>query len=146
MANESHIIVLRETISSRDHAPLVTGQDVTPGMLLELSEGKVKPHTNASAIPAPVIFATEAPEREGADIDTDYDIDGEDVTYKLALNGDRIYALLAAGEQVESLDNRLGSDAAGALQIATTYAFCRPLELVDNSAGYTSVRIRVEVL
>jgi hypothetical protein len=142
----SHIIVLKETVSSREHAPLATSKDITPGMLCEFSAGDIQPHSNASEIPEQILFAVEAPEREGADIDTDYDVDGEDVTCKVALSGDHIYALLAAGEEVDSLDDRLGSNADGGLQVATTYAFCKPLELVDNSAGYVAVRIRVEVL
>lgn len=126
--------------------PLEASKDITPGMLCELTGGDVQPHSNASAIPAPVLVAVEMPIRSGSGIDDAYDEDGEAVVCHYALSGDELYMLLAAGEEVDSLDDRLGSDAAGALQVATTYAFARPLELVDNSLGYTAVRIRVEVL
>jgi len=126
--------------------PLKASASITPGMLCELTAGDIQPHSNASAIPAPVLVAIENPLREGADIDEAYDEDGEYVPAHYAISGDELYMFLAAGEEVDSLNDRLGSDGAGALQVATTYAFCRPLELVDNSAGYTPVRIRVEVL
>ena len=146
MSTAAHTILLRVWQIRESEAKLAAGKDVTPGMLCEFSLAAIQPHSNPSAIPSPKIFATEAPWREGADIDTAYDQDGEQVEYHHALSGDQIYALLAAGENVDSLDDRLGSDAAGALKVATTYAFARPLELVDNSAGYAAVRIRVEVL
>lgn len=139
-------ISLRVFTIKEDKAPLKASKDITPGMLLEFTGGDVQPHSNAGAKPTPVIFAVEAPQRQGSGIDDDYDVDGEEVDFGHFYSGERAYALLAAGEQVDSLDDRLGSDGAGALQVATTYAFCRPLELVDNSAGYTPVRIRVEVL
>lgn len=125
---------------------LKASASVIPGMLCELSLGEVRPHSNASVIPAPVLVAVEMPIRSGSGIDDAYDEDGEAVPCHYAQSGDELYMFLAAGEEVDSLDDRLGSDAAGALQVATTYAFARPLELVDNSAGYTAVRIRVEVL
>jgi len=139
-------VSLRVWTIKEDNAPLETSKDITPGMLIEFSGGDVQPHSNASAIPAPVLIAVEAPQREGAGIDTDYDVDGEEVNFHFAHSGEQFYMLLAAGQEVDNLTDRLGSDAAGALQIATTYAFCRPLELVDNSAAYVSARIRVEVL
>jgi hypothetical protein len=139
-------VSLRVWDIKEDKAPLAAGKDVTPGMLLELSGANVQPHSNASALPKPILIAVEAPYREGAGIDTDYDQDGEEVDFHYAQSGEQFYMLLAAGQEVDALTDRLGSDAAGALQIATTYAFCRPLELKDNSAGYTPVRIRVEVL
>jgi len=139
-------ISLRVWTIKEDNAPLEASKDITPGMLIEFSGGDVQPNSNASAIPAPVLIAVEAPQRSGAGIDTAYDVDAEEVNFHYAHSGEQFYMWLAAGQEVDNLTDRLGSDAAGALQIATTYAFCRPLELVDNSAGYVSARIRVEVL
>jgi hypothetical protein len=142
----SRTITLRVWELRQDDAPLAAGKDITPGMFCELTAGTIQPHSNASAIPAPVLIAIEAPWREGSGIDDAYDIDGEIVDYQFCLSGDQLYALLDAGEEVDSLNDRLGSNGDGTLKVATTYAFCRPLELVDNSAGYAAVRIRVEVL
>lgn len=128
---------------------LAAGKDITPGMLVEFAGTTtltVQPHSNASAIPSPKMVAVEAPWRSGSGIDDPYNVDGERVDVDYLLPGDQFYALLAAGEVVDSYADRLGSDAAGALQIATTYAFLRPLELVDNTYGSAAVRIKVEVL
>jgi hypothetical protein len=150
MTNAAHVILLNVAqIREPADCPLTASKDITPGMILEFAGTTVltiQPHSNASAIPSPKLVADVAPWRLGQGIDDDYDEDGELVQVHHLLPGDQFYALLAAGENVDSYADRLGSDGAGALQVATTYAFLRPLELVDNSAGYVSVRIRVEVL
>jgi hypothetical protein len=128
---------------------LAADKDITPGMLCEFAGTTavtVQPHSNASLIPVPKIVAVEAPWRSGSGIDDAYDQDGEQVEVHYLLPGDQFYGLLAAGEIVDAFTDRLGSDAAGALQIATTYGFLRPLELKDNTYGSASVRIKVEVL
>lgn len=145
----SNVILLNVLQMQIRELPLTASKDITPGMILEFagtSVPTVQPHSNASAIPSPKIVAIEAPWRLGSGIDDDFDEDGEQVPFHYLQSGDWFYALLAAGENVDAFTDRLGSNADGALQVATTYAFCRPLELVDNSAGYVAVRIKVEVL
>lgn len=149
MSNIAHTILLSVREQYEKEANLATSKNVTPGMLLEFTGTTtlyIQPHSNASAIPSPKIVAVEAPWRMGSGIEDAYDQDGERVVFHYLLPGDQFYALLEAGGQVDSYADRLGSNADGTVQIATTYAFLRPLELVDNSAGYTAVRIRVEVL
>ena len=129
--------------------PLTASGSITPGMLCIFAGTTtltISPHSNASVIPSPMLVAVEAPYRNGSGINDAYDEDGENVEVQYLLPGDHFYGLLSAGEIVDSYADRLGSDAAGALQIATTYAFLRPLELVDNTYGIASVRILVEVL
>lgn len=137
-------ISLRVWSIKEDKAPLATGQDVTPGMFLEFSNGNVQPHASAAAVPAPIIIAVEAPYRSGAGIETAYDVDGEEVDFHYAASGERFYALLAAGEDIAEGD-LLESDGAGGVQAGAS-TFLRALEAVDNSASYEYARIRVEVL
>lgn len=149
MTNEAHVVLLSVNEINEQEYPLATGKDITPGMLCELTGTtalSIQPHSNASAIPAEVLVANVAPWRLGSGLEDPFDQDGESVPVHKALPGDKLYMLLAAGEQVDSFADRLGSNGDGTIQIATTYAFLKPLELVDNSAGYESVRIRVEVL
>jgi hypothetical protein len=145
----SNTILLSVREQYEKELPLTASKDITPGMLCEFTgttSVTIQPHSNASAIPTPKIVAVEAPWRSGSGIDDAYDQDGEVVEFHYLLPGDQFYALLAAGEIVDAYTDRLGSDAAGALQIATTYGFLRPLELVDNTYGAAPVRIKVEVL
>lgn len=149
MSNEAHVILLSVTQINESEYPLATGKAITPGMLCEptgTSAVSVQPHSNASAIPPEVLVANVAPWRLGQGIEDPFDQDGEVVPLHKALPGDKLYMLLAAGEQVDSFADRLGSNGDGTLKIATTYAFLKPLELVNNSAGYEPVRVRVEVL
>ena len=137
-------ISLRVWDIKEDKAPLATGKDVTPGMWLEFASGAVQPHSSNAAVPAPKIIAVEAPYRSGAGIDTDYDVDGEEVDFHYAQSGEQFYALLAAGEDIAA-QTLLESDGAGGLQAGDS-TFVRALEAVDNSASYVYARIRVEVL
>lgn len=129
--------------------PLTASSDITPGMFGELAGAAavtIKPHSNASAIPEQKLVVVEAPWRSGSGIADAFDQDGEQVPFHIADSGDQVYALLAAGEIVDAYTDRLGSNGDDTLKIATTYAFCRPLELVDNTYGAAAVRIKVEVL
>lgn len=148
MANAHTILLSVREIFEREHK-LTAAKDVTPGMWLEFvgsAAPTVQPHSSASAIPTQKIIATEAPWRSGSDIDDAYDQDGERVEVHYALPGDHVYCLLKAGENVDAFTDRLGSDGAGGVQVATTYAFLRPLELVDNTYGSGYARIRCEVM
>lgn len=142
---QAHTIILRQWSLKHYKAKLAAGQDITPGMLCEFSAvDTVQPHSAAAGIPAPLIVAVEAPE-VGRGIDDDYSVDGEEVNYGVFDSGEWFYGLLAAGEDIASND-LLESAGDGTLQADTTGAKFRALESVDNSAGYTPARIKVEVL
>lgn len=150
MANEAHKIMLspRAGYYEKEYK-LTPASNIRPGMLLQFSgtssEPTVHPHA-AATVPVPKMVAVEAPWRMGSGIDDLYDEDGETVEVHYLLPGDQFYALLNPGEVVDSYADRLGSDSEGGLIIATTNAFLRPLELVNNVYGGNHVRIRVEVL
>lgn len=119
---------------------------IKPGMLVELTAArKAIPHDAAAGVPKPLLVAVEAPWREGADIETEYDVANEQVPCHYALSGDELYMMLEAGANVAKMD-QLESSGNGHLQAATSGAIVQALEAVDNSAGYDGVRIRVEVL
>lgn len=138
-------ILLNVRAQFEKEAPLKASKDITPGMLIEYSGADVQPHSSAAAIPAPLIVAVEAPWRYGSGIDDAYDTDGEQVAFHYILPGDEFYALLAAGEDI-ALGDLLESAGDGTLQADTSGDKFRALEAVDNGAGYTAVRIRVEVI
>lgn len=149
MANNAHTILLSVREIFEREWKLTAGKDVTPGMWLEFvgsASPTVQPHSSASAIPPQKLIATEAPWRSGSDISDAYDTDGENVEVHYAVPGDHVYCLLKAGENVDAFTDRLGSDGAGGVQVATTYAFLRPLELVNNVYGSGYARIRCEVM
>jgi hypothetical protein len=140
-------------------APAANGP-VKPGMLLlRLSAGTVRPHNVAKGY-AEALFAREA-DFAGASIDDEYE-NGETVSFAKCRKGDRIYALLAAGQDVAA-GAFLESDGAGALRAKTAHsqltsgnytvtteghAVAVALEAVDNDPGTDSlpVRIKVEIL
>jgi len=145
----SNVILLSVVQQFERELPLSASKDITPGMILQYAGAAsetIEFHSNAAAIPTSKLVAVEARWRSGSGIDDDYDQDGEAVKYHYLQSGDWFYALLAAGEIVDAFTDRLGSNGDGALKIHTTYAFLRPLELVDNTYGAAAVRIKVEVL
>ena len=121
------------------------GGEIMPGMLLERTAGgEVAPHSSGGGFASPM-FAVEAPFRLGADINTAYDEDGENVSFAFCRNGDRVYALIDAGENISEND-LLESAGNGYLAGGSTLPVARALETVDNSAGSEAVRIRCEVV
>lgn len=133
-------------------APAATGAGITPGMLLErTTAGEVQPHSTPGGLASPM-FAREA-DYVGDSIDA-VAADGETVPIWDCRKGDQVYGFLAAGENV-SLGAYLESDGAGAFQAhtagtpGTTFpgnAIVKAAEAVDNGAGGSAVRIRLEVL
>ena len=126
---------------------LEAGQDILPGMLVQYTTGAltVRPHSTAAGVPSPILVATEMPIRAGSDIEDAFDTDGEVVSFHVALSGDQLWMLVEIGANIGDGD-LLESAGDGTLQAATSGAAFRALEAVDNSAGYESERIRVEVL
>ncbi len=127
--------------------PLEAGQDITPGMLIQYTSGAltVRPHSTAAGVPSPILVATEMPIRAGSGIDDPYNVDGEVVSFHVALSGDQLWMLAEAGSNVSEGD-LLESAGDGTLQAATSGAAFRALQEVDFSASYSADRIRVEVL
>jgi len=122
---------------------------ITPGMLLTAIAGGDKPTLEpgpaATVAPPVMMVATELPQRFGQDIDTPYTVEGEVVEYYIPITGEHLYMFLEPAGNVAA-GAILESGGLGYLQAGTTSPLCRALEAVDNSAGGTAVRIRVEVL
>lgn len=122
---------------------------ITPGMLIERTgTGTVQPHSTATGLAAPIMFAVEDALFEGRDIDSVYDQDGEVVRYAVCRPGDEVYALLAAGNDTVDKDALLASNGDGTLRVSSTNPVARTLEDVDNDPGTggAAVRIKVEVI
>lgn len=128
---------------------------ITPGMLVELVAGEVRPHSTQGGNATPM-FAVEGLNIDASsltmgDIDTDYDDDNGAVKVGFFQNGDEVYALLGAGQSV-TIHGLLQSASDGYLMAYATPTnlplrpVARALETVDNSAGVTAARVKVEVL
>jgi len=128
---------------------------ITPGMLVELASGEVRPHSTQGGNATPM-FAVEglnidATSLTMGDIDTDYDDDNGAVKVAFCNNGDEVYALLGAGQTV-AIHGLLQSASDGYLMPYTAGTnlplrpVARALEAVDNSAGTSAARVKVEVL
>lgn len=128
-------------------APLATGADITPGMLVQYdgTNAAVEVHSSAAALPKPLMVAVEATWKFSSDIDTHYDTVGEQVDFCFPLPGDLFYGLLAAGENV-AVNDLVESNGDGTLQAGSSAPIGRVKEAVNNSAGYTAARVVVEVI
>lgn len=123
-----------------------------PGMLLNTDgDGKLIPHATDGDV-KPSWFAVEEDfYGTGAGgvtrtIDDEYAIDSLG-RYQKALEGDVVYAWLAAGENVDE-DDFLTSNGDGTLRLAvvgTDELLGKPTEAVDNTAGGAAVRVKVEI-
>lgn len=155
----SNVILLKGDPIYKEYN-LATSQDVTPGMLLEVtSAGTVQPHSVAGGNTTP-LFAREAFGTPLRDIDDEYDQDGERVYAMVCRPGDEVNAFLAIGENV-AIGALLQSDGAGALEayelpedvedasgpdVFVRAPVARAVEAKNNSAGSAPARIKVEVL
>lgn len=144
------------TILKTAYKPLrqeaIAGAAVMPGMLVDFqADGELQPHAVADG-PAAPRFAVEA-EQIGNGINVPY-VAGETAQYILAA-GMVFYALLDTGQNVlkgaplsSSGDGSLKAvraAAAGPPAVDGGYVVAYAAENVDNSAGVTHARIRVEV-
>lgn len=126
---------------------------ITPGHLINLaSTGLIAVHAGADLNAAPA-FAIEN-ENVGKDIDTAWS-SGDLVTYIIPERGAEINALVPAGAAAIVIGDLLASAGDGTLKKTAAAApaatnvrslVARAMEAVDNSAGGTPVRIRVEIL
>lgn len=126
---------------------------ITPGYLVEFGGANdLQPHSTAAAN-ARKAFAVEN-DLVGDGIDTDYAV-GERVQYEVFGSGCEVYALVAAAATAITKGAALESAGDGTLRILTTDAatddtqrdsvVAYALEAVDNSAGGTEARIKVEI-
>lgn len=157
-------IILHAEDNSRDVHSGIVSAEVVPGMLLELegydtvgvsNEPIVAPHS-AEGGHCPARVAVELG-KAGRTIDDSYpapagDEVGEYVEYRHFDAGERAYQLLAVGESVDGPDVPLASAGDGSLKVAAAaseeapadHVVCHSYEAVDNSAGDSHARIRVE--
>lgn len=122
---------------------------ITPGMLCETVGGDIRPHSTRLGY-AQAIFGVEGLNLDPdsltmGDIDDPYDNDAQNVKVAYSRRGDEIYALLAVGQNA-TIDALLASHGDGTFEVSATNAVVRAKEAVNNSAGTTWARIRVEVL
>jgi hypothetical protein len=124
---------------------------ITPGMLIErLSTGKVAAHATAGGYGI-AAFAIEnevyAGQGEAPTIDTNYAAD-DLVQYGVFQPGQEVYALLAANAAAIVVGDKLVSQGAGYVKkvVTTDVVLAIALQAVDNSAGGTPVRIKIEIV
>lgn len=136
----------------------VASSAITPGMLVEFGGvNDLQAHSTAGGN-ARKAFALEWDPAN--DIDDAY-AQGAQVMYGIFHRGDEAYALLKAGKKTTAIGDPLESAGDGSLQphaspvidedgsaektINLDAVVCYALEVIDNEAGQTAVRIRVEV-
>lgn len=123
---------------------------IKPGMLLEMAaDGTILPHSVAgAAVGTPVYVAIETVTPDGGGVESEHVDEGAAVPYHIGLPGEKLYMLLAAGQDVAS-NAKLSSNGAGYLQaVGGGTALVVSREAVDNNPGVggAAVWILVEVL
>ena len=125
---------------------LAANEVITPGMLVEryTSSGKLRLRKHATIGGPGTQFATDQ-HMLNKGVDDTYAVNDLCETV-VGAPGTAVWALLLSGQNV-AFGIKLESAGTGALRSATTTGAqtFRTLEAVDNSAGVTSARIRVEV-
>lgn len=121
---------------------------ITPGMFVERSANKeVQPHSVAQGGGA-AAFAQEMG-MTGGTIDDDYAV-GDQVIWKDYAVGSHVYALVPANAAAIAENANLVSNGDGTLRLqsaaSTGIVVAKALEAVDNSAGATPARIRIEIV
>jgi hypothetical protein len=136
------IALLGQPIQNEDRA---AAEAITPGHLCTINgSGLWIKHATAAAKCMPN-YAMERDEM-GKGIDDAYAI-GDTVKMGAFSPGMRVNALLAAAAGAITVDDYLESAGNGTLRLlAAGVAIAKALEAVDNSAGGTAARIRVEVI
>jgi hypothetical protein len=120
----------------------VASEAITPGMLVKGVTTIAK--QSVAALNHPRAFALER-EELGNDIDTAY-ASGDVVKVGVFNGGQRVYALIASGQNITA-DGKLEAAADGTLRALNSgVAIARALESVNNAAGPSNARLRVEVI
>lgn len=125
---------------------LAANEAITPGMLIEryVSSGKLRWRKHATAAGACHTFATEA-SMQNKGITDDYAIN-DLVEASVGAPGTTFYGLIPSGHNI-AFGDKLESGGNGKLRAWTNSATpFLATEAVNNSAGSTDARIRVEVL
>lgn len=142
------IILKGEPIYNEDGA---ASEEIKPGHLVD-GVTSIAKHATAGGL-CPKTFATER-EELGRGIDDTYQNDsgaaayasGDYVKVAHCYPGCRVYAWIASGQNI-SANARLESAGNGTLRVYSSgVILARALEAVNNSAGPSDARIRVEVL
>lgn len=120
---------------------------ITPGMLVERASGGVRAHSTAQG-GGNLHFANEYA-LTGRSIDDDYAADDQ-VIFNTYNPGSGVYALVPAAAAAIAEGDYLVSNGDGTLRLqtatSTAVVVAQAMEAVDNSAGGSPARIRVEVL
>ena len=119
---------------------------ITPGHLVTRNSSNllIKHNDDAPAMNVAADFAMERDEM-GKDIDTAYAI-GDSVKVGHFSPGDRVNAIIASGVNAAA-DSYLESAGDGTLRVRTSgTAVAKALEAVNNSAGPSSARLRVQIV
>lgn len=117
------------------------GEAITPGMLVQVAATVVK---HATANGPGHLYALERDEM-GDEVSDDY-ASGDYVKVHSARPGDRIYALIASGQNIAAIGALLGAAADGTVKnYASGIYIGRSLEIVNNAAGPGVARLRMEV-
>ncbi len=120
---------------------------ITPGMLLQrTSYPNVAPHATAGVAVDPLYVATEFAV-DGRGINDKYTVAGESVDFAVLHPGEWFYGLVYAGAVALVAGDLVASHGDGYVaKVSANVAVARAIEAVDNSAGITPARIRLEAL
>lgn len=121
------------------------GGAITPGhLVLRGSAGTLTVAGAAAEVPMLVAYEQNY---MGKDIDTAY-ASGERVPFIVAQPGEELYMLVPAAAAAIVVGDLLQAGAGGTVikRTSTNKIFATALEAVDNSAGGTAVRIKVEAV
>lgn len=123
---------------------VATAAVITPGDLVEINGVNIRRQATAAADVARM-FAREN-DIIGKGIDDDYAA-SDNILYFTAGRGTQVYALVAASAAAIVEGDRLESSGAGKLRVlASGTPLAVALEAVDNSAGGSPARIKVEII
>lgn len=154
-------IVLLKGVNQVVHKEGTAEAAITPGELVErdATDGQIQAHGTAGGNASPSFANIKA--ELGGDLDDAYAAD-EQIRWFTASPGVEVYALVAASAAAIAIGDYLESAGDGTLRkktaqavneagtatytIYTSALVARALEAVDNSAGTTEARIKVEVI
>lgn len=135
MADERVVILRGEPIIDEK---LEASASITPGMLVEIASGALRPHASSASFAAR-IFALERDEL-GDDIDEAYDV-GDTVKACYPAPGDRINAIIPSGQNI-SMGARVESNGDGKVKAGTTAA----IGIAAEDSGAVTVDTRLAII
>ena len=136
------ILLMGDPIFNEDDK---AAEAITPGMTMTFNGSGNLVKGPAAAANAALAFAAERDEM-GKSIDDDYAV-GDTVKTFVPRSGDRVNALVPAAAAAIVKGDLLEAAGGGMFRkLAAGVALVRSLDTLDNSAGGSAARIRVEVL